>query len=370
MTPTTVLMASTSYPTDASDWRGVFIRSMTCALARRNDIALKVWCPRGQFPAGIEYAANPADEAWMSELSRSGGIAHALRSGRLAALLRPIQLLVRLRALYRRQASVDLVHANWLQVALPLPANRKPLLVTVLGTDYQLLRLPGMKRLLRRVLASRRAIICPNADWMVPGLEAAFGDIAKVDCVPFGIDSAYFGLERQPLSPAHWLCVSRVTRPKIGDLFRWGERHFRGQPRQLHLFGPMQEPVDIPDWVHYHGPVSQSDLLERWFPSATGLISLSRHPEGLPQVMLEAMAASLPIIASALPAHCSLIQPSGAGRICGSEHELGLALAELGHPEEGARIGASGRQFAMARFGTWDTCAERYMAHYRSLLAS
>lgn len=367
--PTRVLMASTSYPADSADWRGLFIRQITYAMARRPDVALKVWCPHGELPAGVEYVATPAERVWLETLSQSGGIAQAMRSGQLGALLRPIQLLRYLHDLYRREPSMDLVHANWLQVALPLPNDHRPLLVTVLGTDFGMLRIPGMKTLLRRVFSSRRTVICPNADWMVPGLRGHFGDIAQVECVPFGIDTAYFDLVRQPQAPEQWLCVSRLTQAKIGDLFAWGEQHFRGQRRELHLFGPMQQAIQVPDWVKYHGAVSQADLLGRWFPSATGLISLSKHPEGRPQVMLEAMAAGLPIIASELPAHRSLLDPSGAGWICSSEPELGPALAACESDSEGFRIGAAGRAFAMERFGTWDTCAARYAEHYKSLLA-
>lgn len=363
-----VLMVSTSYPADDSDWRGLFIRQITFALARRAEVSLNAWCPPGELPEHVDYVATASDRAWLAQLTQAGGIAQAMRSGKLAAILRPIQLLYRLRALFRRLNTVDIVHANWLQVALPLPSNNKPLLVTVLGTDFRLLRIPGMKPLLRRAFGSRRTIICPNAEWMVPELTKHFGDIAEIDCVPFGINEAYFELQRRPTKQANWLCVSRVTREKIGHLFNWGAPHFRDQDRRLHLFGPMQEQLPIPDWVVYHGPVTQSDLLERWFPLATGLISLSRHPEGRPQVMLEALAAGLPIIASDLPAHRSLLERSNAGRICTSADEMGTALAEMEKPDIGARIGANGRIFARRAFGTWDTCAERYARHYRNLV--
>ena len=35
-----VLMVSTSYPRDAADWHGIFIRHLAAALARRADIQL------------------------------------------------------------------------------------------------------------------------------------------------------------------------------------------------------------------------------------------------------------------------------------------------------------------------------------------
>jgi hypothetical protein len=50
-----VLFLSTSYPADATDWRGVFMRHLVAALARRDDLLLAVWAP----PNGLSPAAAP-----------------------------------------------------------------------------------------------------------------------------------------------------------------------------------------------------------------------------------------------------------------------------------------------------------------------
>ncbi|MBW8312518.1 MAG: glycosyltransferase family 4 protein [Rhizobium sp.] len=359
-------MASTSYPRDEQDWRGVFIRAMTDALARRDDVEMRVWCPPGPLPANVGQAATSEDTAWLDALSKVGGIAMAIRRRNLAGLLAGVHLLHRLRKLYQRESDVDLVHANWLQTALPLPRNGKPLLATVLGTDYKLLGIPGLVSALRHQFTGRAVALCPNADWMVPGLQKHFGDLAIVRCVPFGINKAYFDLERKPVRPAHWICVSRITRPKIGDLFNWCETSFRSQCRELHLFGPMQEPIQIPEWVHYHGPVSQTDLLDQLLPKATGLISLSRHPEGRPQIMLEAMAASVPIVASDLEAHIDLVETTRAGVICRRAEDLADALEQM-ESDQGRAAGNRGRSSAMNLYGTWDDCAARYAELYGEL---
>lgn len=361
-----VLMASTSYPRDEQDWRGVFIRNMTWALARRKDVVLRSWCPPGPLPANVGSATDADDDDWLDQLSRAGGIAHLLRAGNPLGAWRGLQLMRRLRAMYLREMDADLVHANWLQLALPLPSNGKPLLATVLGTDFKLLGIPGMVAALRNRMSGRPVAICPNAEWMVPQLERQFGDLARVRYVPLGIQDEYFSLQRTAAAPRRWLCVSRLTDAKIGDLFRWGEAVFRGQDRELHLFGPMQERVQVPDWVVYHGPVSQRDLLATWFPCAAGLISLSRHSEGRPQVMLEAMAAGLPIIASDMEAHRELVEPHGAGLICRAAGDLGAALEAM-ESAAGVAAGENARATAARLYGTWDDCARRYAELYRQL---
>src|SRR3546814_18964699 len=91
----------------------------------------------------------------------------------------------------------------------------------------------------------------------------------------------------------------------------------------------MEEEVELPGWVHYHGPASPRLLADEVFPAARGLITLSQHAEGRPQVLLEAMAASLPIVASDMPAHASIVAHGETGLLCNSPGELAAALDRL-----------------------------------------
>lgn len=364
------LMVSTSYPADLSDWRGLFMRHLVEAIARREDLALHLWAPPGETPANVECVSDPDETRWLSTLMAAGGIAHLMRQKGARALTSPLTLLSMLGRVYRRTEAIDLYHVNWLQNALPLPRNGRPALITVLGSDFQLLKLPGMKHLLRRACRGRAVAICPNADWMVPALQAAFGDVARVSFVPFGIDPAWFRIERSPSAsgPCRWLCVSRLTRGKLGALFEHGARFFAGAGRELHLFGPMQEQIKVPAWVHFHGPTSPDTLCREWFPGAEGLITLSQHAEGRPQVMLEAMAGGLPIVASDLAAHASFLRHGETGWLCNNAQTLGEGLAALEDHGINRRIGTSAREWATHHVGTWDDCAERYVRIYRELL--
>jgi len=363
-----ILMSSTSYPESPRDWRGRFIANQAGALARRGDVDLALWAPPGELSAGVTAATTSADALWLGRLSQQGGIAHLLRTRKAMAGGTILGLLARLGRAYRRHPA-DVVHVNWLQNALPLWGTKTPALITVLGSDFGLLRLPGMKAVLRAVLRQRRAILAPNAEWMRPELERAFGDLAEIRPIAFGVDDPWFEVTRQP--PAgrmrHWLAVTRLTRDKIGDLFAWGEGHF-GAERQLHLFGPMQEKIELPPWVQYHGPTHPTDLLQRWFPQACGLITLSRHDEGRPQVMLEAMAASLPVLASDLPAHRDMVRHCATGWLAANPEGLRQGLEWLEDPMHNRATGDAARSWVKEAIGTWDGCAGRYVAAYQKLL--
>ncbi|GAB2490355.1 glycosyltransferase family 4 protein [Arenimonas alkanexedens] len=364
-----LLIVSTSYPRDAADWRGMFIRHLAFAMARQPGFDLALWSPPGEMPDNARYVPTADDARWLDELMEAGGISHLMRSGSIRALWAPATLLRKLYSAYRRPSPVDLYHVNWLQCAIPLPADGKPLLLTVLGNDLRLLRLPLVTRLVRRALRDRNVVICPNAEWMQAPLQDAFGDLADIRPVAFGIDPVWYDIQRRADDgPSRWLAVTRLTRDKLGPLFEWSEPLFRGRQRELHLFGPMQEPIDVPEWVHYHGPATAAQLSEDWFPRAHGVITLSRHAEGRPQLMLEAMAAGLPIIATRTPAHASLVQPGQTGALCDTPGDYAQALDQLEQADTNHRMGEAAREWIRAEVGTWDDCAGRYVGHYQRLL--
>jgi glycosyltransferase involved in cell wall biosynthesis len=369
---TNVVFAATSYPRSEEDWQSIFIRRMADALADSPQRRLRAWVPRGPLALHIESLLTPGDGRFLEQLAAEGGVAHLLRNHRTRGVLRGMELVVRLHRACRRGIGwADVYHLNWLQCALGLTTLRARVLVTVLGSDLALLEAPGMRRLLQLALRRKRAILCPNAEWMVPVLRSALGDACEdVVYVPFGIDDFWFRLDRVPCNaPRIWLTVLRLTRAKIGALFEWS-KDLDPQRDQLHLFGPMQEPLQVPPWIRYHGAVTPQALAGEWYPRASGLISLSEYDEGRPQVMLEAMAARVPVIASPLRAHLDLITHGGNGLICRTREEFGSALRTIGSPDAAAAIGAAAYDMVRSRYGRWSDCAARYQAIYDRLTAA
>ena len=365
-----IFLTSTSYPRSESDWQGLFIREMLGALARSGDDTVQYWGPPGPLPDGVSYAGTEADSRFLLRLADQGGIAHLLRSTPLVGIAQGMGLVRRMRrAIRRARDSSDIFHLNWLQSALAIPGRGNRVLVTVLGTDYKLLEIPGVSAMLRATFARNEVVLAPNAEWMAARLADAFGDqVSRVSCVPFGISDEFYEIEQAPdQTVRRWLTVLRITRAKIGPLLEW-TRNLAGNSDEFHLFGPMQEAVTLPSWIRYHGPVTPDTLIRDWYPQATAMVTLSQHDEGRPQVLLEAMASGIPVIASRIPAHSDLIDSTGGGLLVSSEGEFGSALQRLSDPATRNSYARTARQAIRSVYGRWDDCALRYRALYDTLL--
>jgi glycosyltransferase involved in cell wall biosynthesis len=366
-----ILLTSTSYPRSVSDWQGLFIREMLAALARSDDTLVRYWGPPGPLPSNVTYAGSESDGQYLQKLADEGGIAHLLRSRLPVGLLRGIGLVRRLRrALKSSRNGSEILHLNWLQSALGIPGSGNSALVTVLGTDYKLLEIPGLVTLLRRRFARNNIVLAPNAEWMEPALKEAFGShVTCVKCVPFGIQDRFYEVEHVANGPVRrWITVLRITRAKLGPLLDW-TRELASASDEFHIFGPMQEEIAFPPWIRYHGPVTPDTLIRDWYPQAAAMVTLSEHDEGRPQVLLEAMASGLPVIALDRPAHADLLKSAGGGLLVDSAHAFSHAVQNVSDPATRAALSRAARQSIRSTYGTWDDCAARYHALYGTLLA-
>lgn len=367
-----LLMTATSFPAAHDDWQGRFIFDMAESVAKTGAASASFWGPPGSMPVGVASALTADDASWLNMMAERGGIAHLLRKRPMLGGVTALGLLHRLHRVYRGFAyggQPAVAHVNWLQNALPLKGLDLPALITVLGSDLALLRLPGMVPMLRAVLRERPTILAPNAEWMVPLLNRHFADLAEIRALPFGVHARWFAVKRMAsaASSGDWLVVSRVTRAKLGHLLEWGEGLF-GAHRRLHLLGPMQEQIELPSWINHHGATHPEALAGEWFPRVQGVLTLSTHDEGRPQVMIEAMAAGLPIIASDLPAHRDLLCRGETGLLVGDREAFGTALEQLDDGAANTALGNAARRWVAEHIGTWDDCARRYVGAYDDLL--
>ncbi len=120
--------------------------------------------------------------------------------------------------------------------------------------------------------------------------------------------------------------------------------------------------------VHFAGRRNDVPALMR----STFCLVLPSLWEGMPNVVLEAMAAGLPVVASRVEGVEELIEDGRTGLLVSprSDDELASALTGLlDDPEFASRLGMKAQVNSQSRL-TWDEVARKYDALYRELLGA
>src|SRR5918996_1397901 len=331
----TVAVFTTSYPRDENDFAGRFVYDLVERL-RAHDIEVNVVRP-GSFQA----------------FGESGGV---VASFRRRPWLAPRVLMSMRKAIRRAAENADLVHAHWLASALVAPAAGKPVVLTLHGSgsagrleDLQVMaRMPWLAR---RLLGRAQVVIAVSE----PLAEAARQVGAEdVRWIPNGVDiPAQVGEEADP---PEVLFVGRLSPEK-------GIRELVEATRELNLVvagdGPLRSLV--PNALGFVSHRKVERLL-----SQAAVVVIPSHREGLPMVLLEAMAHGRPVVATRVGGMPSMIDEGRTGILVepGDPAALRAAIERLlDDPDSRRRLGAAGRE-KVAELCSWDSVVERTVAAY------
>lgn len=207
-----------------------------------------------------------------------------------------------------------------------------------------------------------RTDVIPNtirpSDWQVPA----------ADLTQFG-----FGLNHTVL-----LTVGRLDRQKGTDILVNTASLLRTTHPDLRwlVVGP-GDPVPwrnlaartgVAELIHFAGP---RDDVAALMNAAQALVLASRW-EGMPNVVLEAMAAGCPVISTKVEGVVELIEPNRNGWVVAPENPAALASAVIGclaNPETARRYAAESQTIVSEKF-THERSLAKYDALYRQLLSS
>jgi glycosyltransferase involved in cell wall biosynthesis len=260
------------------------------------------------------------------------------------------------RALRRAAKDADLVHANWLAGAAVARFAGKPFVVTLhgSGTAGRLSDLGLAERspeVVRRLLGPARAVICVS-----PALADAMRriGIANVHEIPYGVEIPdHVGEEDEPPTV---LFAGRLSPEKRIDVVAAATD---GLPRVIAGDGPLREL--LPDAL---GFVPQQELFGLMDRAAALLLTSER--EGLPNVVLEAMARGKTVVSTPVGGIPAVIEDEQTGLLVpiGDVQATRAAVERaLGEPGIRQRIGAAARE-RVREYCSWDRVTERTLEVY------
>ena len=222
--------------------------------------------------------------------------------------------------------------------------------------------------LIRRIWKRSRAVVA-NCDSLARLAEAAGADTVQV--IPNGVDGDVFSPERRSRprgGTANILFVGRLAGQKGVDVLLHALAQTSAQARLLVAGdGPcledlkdLAEKLGIRDQVEFLGWVERESLPGIY--ADADILALPSRDEGMPNVVLEAMASGLPVVAASVGGTPELVVDGETGLLVAPDDVRALASALetlVSSPEKAMAMGRAGRERVECRFD-WGSVAKDY----------
>ncbi len=271
--------------------------------------------------------------AWpdaLELLADGAGIQNNMRKSFFHRALVPLLIIAEFIAIAREvRRGYDYANSHWLVpsgllAALVLP-RRVRHLITVHAADYDLLqKIPGGKRLIKFMATSARAIVCVSPRF-VDAIAELSGGGAHVVTQPMGVDTTLFrfdqsardewreriGVDDEPLVAF----VGKLSRKKGVEVLLRAAAAIkeRGVKAKFVIVGDgelkpeltrLADELALGEGVLFHGAASNRELARLYSAADVVAVPSVRDPEGetegMPVVILEALAAGRPVVATPL----------------------------------------------------------------------
>jgi len=379
-----ILVLTTCYPSDEHDPSGIFIARLLEAVQRRG-FHITVLAPSvGTFYGrrtvnGIEtirfgYFFPRSLERLTVGL---GGIPENIRKSLLAKFQVIPMMAVFVAMALREARRCHVVYANWIGAgvvgAIVRRLTGKPLVVSFRGDDGYLARDRPLWRRFTKFVLGRASIVAPVSSELLDIMR----DLGATDsqcCLPrFGIDRDMFrppDCRTKHDGDVRALFVGALI-PKKGlqDVFEAMKDPALARVR-LVIVGDGYYADDLRSLcanaglagrTEWKGLLSHEEVAE--IMRAADLLCLPSYTEGTPNVVKEAMASGLPIVATTVGGIPDLVKHGETGLLFepGNVGELRLCLAKL--VDDAAlrlRMGAAGHARISESGLSWDAAAEDF----------
>jgi glycosyltransferase involved in cell wall biosynthesis len=393
--PLDLLFLTQTYPRFEGDTAGPFIRDLARGLVRLGDRVTVLaphaegmparWEDRGVETITFRYAPERYE---VLGYGRSLEADERVKGG--AAIAAPLYALGLMRAV-RRARRFDLVHAHWIvpNGVIAAASTSIPLAIGLHGSDVFLAEKPGVRKAAAWALRRSRLLTGCSPE-LVDRVRALGFPEERSRVIPYGVDVETFSP-----GPSVWrerleipedapliLSVGRMATKKGFHVLMEALPEILSSGAHVVLAGGGDL---LPDFqhqasrfdgrLHLPGPVLR-DTLPDLYRAADLFVLPAVHDskgnvDGLPNVILEAMASGLPVVASGISGIPLAVEDGLTGLLVPERDPVALAAALrklLANPELARTMGERGRRKAETEL-TWDAVASRYREGYVAALS-
>jgi len=381
-----IFMLTTSFPRKREDFVGIFVYGLAKYLVK-DGYNVGVVCPSSSLTKRFEvideikvYRFDYIIPRALQNVAYGDGIFPNLRRSVLARIELPLFLFFFLLKAMILCRGCSLIHAHFIfsgSIAIFVgKIYRIPIVLTAHGSDVDCLEKSRVLRrfgifILRRV---QRVIAVSNS------LKQKMVDVGispdKITVIPNGVDILKFKGTKQDRTTSRLLWVGRLIEEKgvvyLIEAMKWvnieipkikliliGEGRLKGRLKRL------AERLSVQ--VEFMGELPNSDVL-RWMEDVDLFILPSLH-EGLPLVLLEAMASCLPVVATSIGGIKDVVVDGETGILIPPKNPYLLAekiIYLMKNEDLRRRMGENGRE-RVARHFTWDRIVKDTSRIYKDI---
>ncbi|MBA3947265.1 MAG: glycosyltransferase [Herpetosiphonaceae bacterium] len=398
-----IAMLTSSYPKWAGETTAPFIEEIAASMAAhghevhvvlpyRHDLRRQAR-ERGVYLHPFHYAPGRSLEVWGYAAGLRGDV--DLKPATLLAA--PLGLTQGLRTLLQltRHGDFDLIHGHWILpngtvAALGAQARRLPLVVSLHGSDVFFAERNAATALVARWTARQAGMITACSNDLAARLVALGAEPRRLMTVPYGVDAEQFvpsdgqavraDLGIAPDQPLLMWISRMVYKKGVHVLLDALPMIVQAHPRAVLLLGGYGDLRDelvaqaqwlgLSDHVRFPGSISHDEVNRYWNAADVAVVPAIHdqrgNVDGLPNMLLEAMSAGRPIVASRIAGIPQVINDGVHGLLVPEGDPAALAQAIIRLLDDrtlASRLGAAARA-RVERELRWSHIAARFEQVY------
>lgn len=386
-----LLVLSTSFPTEKYPASGIFIQRMLLNLPR--DVKATIISPASDQKHGLFALSNEIQhrqfrytlQGWECIAQRPGGISGAISDKSWTLAFVPLIGAAMLWYALKYAHKVDLIHAHWSFSGIIAGAVGRlfdlPSITTLRGSDVRWASGNSIfKILIKWCVKLNSQVVTVGEDLADSIRQLLLDDKIRITVIPNGVGESFLTIPRSFQSLNYITVIGNLIALKQVDVVIRAFKSLIDLDDRLRLLiigaGPemnnlrdLANCLSVGDRIVFAGQLLPKEIAVRL--SQSKLLVLASKSEGRPNVILEAMAAGVPVVASDIGGVQELIGNNERGLLfpVGDISQLAEHIKRIvTDPDLGKCLAGRASQWLRAQDLTWERTAQQYAKLYEQVV--